>query len=670
VAETSSALPGLGAAAQARGQRGTGAATALVGLVSFAVYVVLCAPAPYLLDSAELAAASHGLGVAHPPGETVALLWGKLFTLLPLGSIAFKVALSQATAAALTAALVFRLTLRTLNTLLPPPAPSEPPPAPTVPESPSPRGPPWGEGRGEGAPDRDPPFHRLYNANYVHRALSIAAALGFALAPGVVISANRPEVYALATLLAVGALHAAGRDDPRGLLLASLLLGVGMANHPLVAAAAALGVAVALPSWLRPLQRDPSREVPRGRLLALATGALLAGLCTLAYLPARAHALFAGAPAGSDVIAWGDGRTAPGLWWIVSGRTFMAKTMVVQQNADALAAPFVIFEEVGVLAPLALIGLALGLLRRSGRRSLGSLAAAAAGALLAALRGGFDPQNPDIRGYLGLTLAALAVLGAAAVALMLGERPRPAVRHLAGGTLLLAVLLTALPRLPALSLASARAADLAGHQLLDSVPPRAAVLTSHFETAFLLSYQRAVEGRRPDVDWAHLGFVRGPGYAERLLAARPALAPLIEAQLLGVLGPRQLLADRRAVLLEAAHLEPRVLAALVPAGTLWRAALADDGFDDDGRDTTAVDGGLFHRLLPLPELAFTEAARDRQVRGFFGFRAYGDAALACARGLQDAARLRAGELMRLLPDDQRTRALLATCPAAAPAPLY
>jgi hypothetical protein len=599
-----------------------------VGLVSFALYVVLCAPAPYLLDSAELAAASHGLGVAHPPGETVALLWGKLFTLLPVGSVAFRVGVSQGAAAALTAALLFRLSLRTLGTL------------------------------GESA------------ASSPSILLSLAAALGFAFAPGVVISASRPEVYALATLLAVGALHVAGRDDPRGLLLASLLLGLGMANHPLVAAAAALGVAVALSSWLRPLEGGPSREVPRGRLLALCTGALLAGLAILAYLPARAFALMTGAPASNEIIAWGDGRTLAGLWWILSGRTFLAKTAVVQQNADPLAAPFVILQEVGVLAPLALLGLGLGLLRRPGRRALGGLAAAAAGALLAALRGGFDAQNPDIRGYLGLCIAALAVLGAAAVGLLLGERPRSGVRRLAGATLLLAVLLTTLPRLPERSLASARAADLAGHQLLDSAPPRAVVLTTHFETAFLLSYQRAVEGRRPDLDWAHLGFVRGPGYAERLLAARPALAPLVEAQLLGVLGPRQLLADRRPVLVEPALLEARVQAVLLPAGVLWRAAIEDRDAGDDGQDTSAVDGGLHHHLLPLPELAFTEAARDRQVRGFFGFRAYGDAALACARGLQDAARLRVGELLRLLPEDERTRALVASCPAAAPAPLY
>jgi hypothetical protein len=123
---------------------------------------------------------------------------------------------------------------------------------------------------------------------------------------------------------------------------------------------------------------------------------------------------------------------------------------------------------------------------------------------------------------------------------------------------------------------------------------------------------------------------------------------------------------------EPAHLDRQAQAALLPAGILWRAAVTDyqDDAGDEGRDTSAVDGGLHRHLLALPELVFAEAARDRQVRGFFGFRAYGDAALACARGIADAARLRVGELQRLMPEDERTRALVAACPAAAPAPLY
>ena len=72
-----------------------------VSLAAFAAYVLCATPTAYPLDSAELATAAFGLGVAHPPGEEASLLWAKLFTLLPLGGVAFKVALSQAAAGAL-----------------------------------------------------------------------------------------------------------------------------------------------------------------------------------------------------------------------------------------------------------------------------------------------------------------------------------------------------------------------------------------------------------------------------------------------------------------------------------------------------------------------------------------------------------------------------------------
>jgi hypothetical protein len=57
----------------------------VVAALSFSAYALCATPAPYFLDSAELAAATFGLGVAHPPGEVTALLWGKLFDLLPPG---------------------------------------------------------------------------------------------------------------------------------------------------------------------------------------------------------------------------------------------------------------------------------------------------------------------------------------------------------------------------------------------------------------------------------------------------------------------------------------------------------------------------------------------------------------------------------------------------------
>src|SRR6185369_2463278 len=100
--------------------------------------------------------------------------------------------------------------------------------------------------------------------------LAAAAALGFAYAPGAIIVADRPEVYALQTALSLGTLLAALRalddEDARWLLLAALLLGLGVANHPLVAGLTGLGATAAALPFLRQ---------QRARLVALSVVAVL-----------------------------------------------------------------------------------------------------------------------------------------------------------------------------------------------------------------------------------------------------------------------------------------------------------------------------------------------------------------------------------------------------------
>jgi hypothetical protein len=573
----------------------------------FTLYVLAITPTPYLLDSAELGAASFGLGIAHPPGEALALLWGKAFALLPLGSVAFRVGLGQAVAGAAAAALVYGLGRALLDALDP---------------------------RGVLSPA-------------ARALLAAAAALGFALAPGTVMVSNRPEVYALQTALSLGAiglaLRAAASRDPRPALLAAFSIGLGVANHPLIAGLAGLGAVAAAAPLLAGKDR-PSRL----RLIALAVAALVAGALVLVYLPVRAAALFANAD--GDAIGWGDGRTAAGLWWILSARTFIEKASIVHTAATPEAAPFAIMAEVG--PALALLALAGGffVLRRKAARAAGiALLAGGGGALGAALGAGFDPTNPDIHGYMGVAYAVVALLGALGLGGLLAGLGRSAITPVPAAALLAVVVGTAWwslgERPDALGLARSASADRVSHELLAALPPRGLLLTSHFETGFLVAYQRLVEGRRPDAAWVHLGFAAAPGYGERVTAAHAELAPLWSALAAGPLVPAALDGLPRPAALEAdLRLGPIMRARLVPDGPLWRLAPEDPA--------------------PTPRLMLEdldEAARDRQVRGFLGLRAYLDATLACEQHFSDLAITRLQELDALVPDDQRAAALASRC---------
>jgi hypothetical protein len=573
-------------------ERFSRAVSVVVGLCAFAGYVWACAPGPYLLDSPELAQAAFGLGIAHPPGEPLAALWGKLFTFLPLGSVAFRVGLGQAAAGAAAAVLVHVIALGLIARL---------------------------DAGGVLGP----------------RTRSLVAggtALGFAFAPGVLLVADRPEVYALGTALALAALALAlAAGDDRRLLLAALCIGLGLANHPLVAGMAGAGAALAALPSLRP---------PRARLVVLSVAALVAGTLVIGYLPARAAAL----AGGGDTVAWGDARTPGGLWWVLSATTFAQKAQVVHTAARPFDLPFVLAEELepafALLAPAGLFFL----LRRARLPAIVVLVVGA-GSAAAALIGGLDPGNPDVRGYLGPAIAVTALLAGCAVAALLVPASR---RRWLAPSLAAALAIGALTRFPMggyPGLRRAHAADALAGRLLEQLPPRSALLTAHVESAFLVGYQRVVEGRRPDVAWAHLGFARGPGYAERLARSEPALAPLLAAHRAGPLapGPVAALDERRPVRLEPdEHLSAALRARLTPAGFTWQ-----------------LDRG--GALEPPPADGLTEAADDRQVRGYLAWRAYNDAAVACERRLREPARRALEQLAALLPQDERARALAVQC---------
>jgi len=271
-----------------------------------------------------------------------------------------------------------------------------------------------------------------------------------------------------------------------------------------------------------------------------------------------------------------------------------------------------------------------------------------AGSMTAALVGGLDPANPDIRGYLGPAIALVAACSG--IALTVGTAVVRA-KHLRV-VLVLVFVASSLAQFPSPSqypgLGHARAADYQARSLLTNLPPRTALFTHHFETGFLVGYQRFVDGTRPDVSWVHLAFAAGPGYAERATAAMPELGSVVEAyrRRAGLAEELAKLDEVRPVRIEPdVVMAPEIRRALGPAGDLW--ALA--------KNTSPA------AMAPLPGWVLTEAAGDRQVRGYLAWRNYIDALWSCELGFVGRAGERFEELEQLVPHDERFRALQARC---------
>ena len=423
-----------------------------VALACFAFYVALAVPGVYWLDSSEFAAAAWSLGVAHPPGHPLMAVWSRLFTFLPFGSIGFRVAIGQAVAAALAAGALAVLA-RDLTERL---------------------------GVGERA------------ASW----LGAAAAGIFALSYGLAFHAVRPEVYALSAVATLGAAACALRGSLRGWAAAALLIGLGLANHHLLALAGAaplLGLALA-----------ERRLGARGWALVLTLGALALG-CYL-YVPLRA--------ARGPMVDWGHATTASQFWWLVSARAFQKS---VHRAADVPLA-FEAIRELGLPAAMCALGGLLALLRTPATRRIAAVLAAeiafftAASALV-----GFDAANPDSHGYLAGAMAfaaATAVVFPAAILLALRDRSPRAAAICAALVAAGCVLAQGLRNPGRFSLAGAYAADRVFAAAVSEPPPRAVVHSDYFQTVFGFWYEQTVEGARPDLTLHHPRFAAGALPAE------------------------------------------------------------------------------------------------------------------------------------------------------------
>lgn len=80
----------------------------LLSGVVFCIYLLTLCPGVYGFDSAELATGVFTQGIVHPPGFPLYMLVGKLFSLLPLGSVIFRLNLMSAVFGAGTIYFLFR----------------------------------------------------------------------------------------------------------------------------------------------------------------------------------------------------------------------------------------------------------------------------------------------------------------------------------------------------------------------------------------------------------------------------------------------------------------------------------------------------------------------------------------------------------------------------------
>jgi Tfp pilus assembly protein PilF len=228
-------------------------AAAIPAVVAFAVYARTAYRTVPFWDAGEFIATSYTLGIPHQPSTPLYVLIGRLATLLPLGSIAFRVNMLSAVAATLTALFAHLAALR------------------------------LGRRAGLGAPGA--------------LGAGLVAGLLTAAARTIWFNALEAEVYALSGLMVASAVWALvrwaneplARRDPRLLLAVFYVLSLSIGIH--------LGTYLVLPAlfvfFLR--ERPPgllgARDLRIWLLAFPAAGLVLAGLAGAAGLGAAGKAL-------------------------------------------------------------------------------------------------------------------------------------------------------------------------------------------------------------------------------------------------------------------------------------------------------------------------------------------------------------------------------------------
>jgi len=439
-------------------------------------------------DSGDLLAASATLGIAHPTGYPLFVLLGRLATLLPLGSIAFRINLVAALAGAAGVYFLARFVLE------------------------------------HAAADRDADSSPDSAKNSTRDSgipplLAAGAALLYGLSRGAWSQSVLAEVYTLNVAFLGAVLWALARferrQDVRWLALASFLWGVGLTNHLLLLAAA-------------PALAWSAARALATRRIGVAGGVLLLllalwGATLIFYLPVRAGVgLGPGAPGPGPEFSWGVPSTPSRLLWLLTGaqyeRNFFARDLA---GVAGHLLPGRWWPEFG----WGLLALAGGVVAAAiGRfRGLGPVLAALAAAIVL-----FSLYSiPDDVGYwmpVAWLVAAVAGVGAARLA----SRSAPLARA-AVAALLLLTLGGAAERYLANRAAVDASKDLTPYlyaqRNLSSVEPDALIVSEYDGRTFSLWFYKATEFQQshPRLVVAYKYLLVWPWYLHHLARTYPGL---------------------------------------------------------------------------------------------------------------------------------------------------
>jgi len=465
----------------------------VLSLLSFSTYLVTIAPTLTWrndgADGGDLIAAAYTLGIPHPTGYPVYIMLAKLFTLLPVGDVAYRVNLMSAFFAAATVGLIYFIVLGLCELSL------------------------WA-----GEADK---------REYISSVAASTAALAFAFSPTFWSQATIAEVYSLNAFFVALLFYlllkwmadskqqrAASVIQPPAscLLLAALTYGLSLGNH--------FSMLLLAPAGLFLISQGNYRALLKPKTLIAMGLAFLLGLAVYLYLPLRASQ--------NPPINWGNPCAWSGFFWLVSGaqyRRFVFSLPLVHLPGRVCAWANLLtqqFDWWGLL--LGLVG--LWYCSRNQRSLLASSVFSFGTISIYAI--GYNTTDSYV--YLIPSYLIFAIwLGVGihhllAALARLGERTQIKILVPFGLALLLLLPLVSLwQNFSSLDLSADRAAYDYGSEIFKILQPNAIVIADTDQHTFTLWYFAYVVGERPDVAVLNRALLQYAWYRDNVRLTYPQI---------------------------------------------------------------------------------------------------------------------------------------------------
>lgn len=414
-------------------------AAAVSAAIAFVVYLRTMLPGVSVGDWAEMQFIPALLGVPHPTGYPIYVLTGWLFSLLPVGSVAFRAGLLSVVAASGAVAVAVLIASRL----------------------------------------------------GVRPVIAAAAGLALAFTGTLWLEATFPEMNGLHLLLVALVVHRAvvwrAERRDRDLLLGALLSGLALSNHLLAATTVPIVILFVLWDARHRLRERPVLLLQAGLMLAL-------GLTPYLFIPLRA---LAGPPSVYAHLATLDGFASlvTGAEFRGNMRFFSPESVVAAWGAVPVIVGHVLERSSAVFLGGGILGLGL-LARRDAWLAALLVLLTLSGVYFLA------NYVSDLYHYLLVGWLALAVgLAVAGEWLVSTGKQLWADRRL-GWVLVAAMFLVpisiALDQWPANDQGANRVGEELSEAVFTQLPPNA-ILVTYWDTLTTLSYKHCMEGVRPDV---------------------------------------------------------------------------------------------------------------------------------------------------------------------------